>query len=128
MTDITGTYGINPHYDKDIQAKKECTGECCGQEQDKACETPSQVDLDKQPAAVSGRALVKKADKTGEYKFDPKQVENDVQEYKLLRDIIGDTLAAYRQAGFDKETARQKTFDFVYGICEQAILEEEGQK
>lgn len=116
MTDITGNFGINPHYDKDIQPKKECAGECCSQEQGKACETPSRVDLDKQPAAVSGRALVKKADKTGEYKFDPKQVENDVQEYMLLAETAKDTFNSYKKAGLSDEEAQNKTLEFMEAL------------
>lgn len=115
MTDISGNFSINHHYENnEIQPKKECAGECCSQ--DKACENKTQVDLDKQPAAVSGRALVKKADKTGEYKFDPKKVEDDVQEYMLLAQTAQDTLNSFKEAGFSDEEAQEKTIDFMESL------------
>lgn len=115
MTDISGNFSINHHYENnEIQPKKECAGECCSQ--DKACENKTQVDLDKQPAAVSGRALVKKADKTGEYKFDPKKVEDDVQEYMLLAQTAKDTYQSFKEAGLSDEEAQNKTVDFVEAL------------
>lgn len=122
MTDISGNFSINHHYENnEIQPKKECTGECCSQ--DKACENKTQVDLDKQPAAVSGRALVKKADKTGEYKFDPKKVEDDVQEYMLLAQTAKDTYQSFKEAGLSDEEAQNKTVDFAEALY--SGLEEE---
>ena len=115
MTDISGNFSINHHYENnEIQPKKECAGECCSQ--DKACENKTHVDLDKQPAAVSGRALVKKADKTGEYKFDPKKVEEDVQEYMLLAQTAQDTLNSFKEAGFSDEEAQEKTIEFMESL------------
>lgn len=116
MTDISGNFSINHHYDSEIQPKKECTGECCNQEANKTCDNKAQVDLDKQPAAVSGRALVKKADKTGEYKFDHKKVEEDVQEYMLLAQTAQDTLNSFKEAGFSDEEAQEKTIKFMESL------------
>ncbi len=118
MTDISGNFSINHHYESsEIQPKRECAGECCNQEANNSCDNKVQVNLDKQPAAVSGRALVKKADnKTSEYKFDPKKVEEDVQEYMLLAQTAQDTLNSFKEAGFSDEEAQEKTIEFMESL------------
>lgn len=121
MTDITGNFGVNAHnYQReDIGTKRAHVCPSCDEVHE---ESPKQaIDLDKNPAALSGKAMIKtngaKA-KEGAYVFDPKKVEEDLQEFQAIW-TVKESMDEYKQALIDKgyeETAAQEKAA-VYAAC-----------
>lgn len=122
MTDITGNFGVNAHnYQReDIGTKRAHVCPSCDEVHE---ESPKQaIDLDKNPAALSGKAMIKtngaKA-KESAYVFDPKKVEEDVLEFKVLN-LVTESAKEYEQEliknGCDKDKATEKALAYAAGL------------
>lgn len=112
MTDITGNFGINAYNHNDRSHKnggKSAESSRCSDCDDlKEFET----DLGKHPCAIDGQLLVNRTQKTdnidGEYKFDPKKIEEDVIQFQLLADFAQSLKGSYMEKGFTEEQADLK--------------------
>ena len=107
MTDITGNFGINAynHNDRSHRSgeKSAESSQCSDCDDLKECET----DLGKHPCAIDGQLLVNRAQRTdnkdGEYKFDPKRVEEDVLIFQVIADFAQSLKEIYTEKGLTEE-------------------------
>ena len=112
MTDISGNFGVNSHsFDKAKPKDANVKPEAAHTKKD----TNAPIDLDKSPAALSGKAMVKtnsaKARENAEYKFDPKKVEEDIREFQAfyaVKDVMEDYKQDLIKKGYDETAADDK--------------------
>lgn len=120
VTDITGNFGVNTSkYTQDIaRTEKPCAHKDCSSCDEDA--PKESMDLNRDPASVSGRSLVKtqSAGKKGDYVFDPKQVEADLKEFQTLW-LVKESADEYKQSliqnGYEETAAQEKAA--IYAAC-----------
>lgn len=117
MTDITGNFGVNTRNNEYANTKHVCADtKCCHNEEDTVNEKTT--DLNESPAYVSGRAMVKPSSiKTSDYKFDPKNIEDDVADFN---EKFNEAFAVATEMknglvaqGYDEKTAQEMAAKFV---------------
>lgn len=92
---------------KEKPVKEHSTKEACECED---CKGKKPTNLNKDPNAVIGQSMVKKATpKKGEYKFNPDNVRNDVEafreNYSFLKSFKDDLARGYVESGMSEEAA-----------------------
>lgn len=120
VTDITGNFGVNASkYTQDVtRTEKPCAHKGCPSCDEDA--PKERMDLNRDPASVSGRSLVKtqSAGKKGEYVFDPKRVEDDLKEFQALW-LVKQSADEYKQNlidnGYEETAAQEKAA--VFAAC-----------
>ena len=122
MTDITGNFSVN-NQNNYIKEARVQNGACpdCGRMHEE--EPQSQINLDKSSAAQAGRAMIKTSKVEGKkpYKFEKKNVEEDVLAFQILADAANTVKQVYIQKGFAEQEAEAKARDFVDAMLDQAI-------
>ncbi len=108
MTDIQGNYGVNTHKYDNMEHKGKKAPECPNKEL--SAKDVDKTNLNDDPNAVSGRAMVNSIKKTEDnYKFDPKNVEDDTESFAIASGSFAMKLAKnYEEMGYSPEVAARK--------------------